>query len=301
MIARRAIIVLGAAVALATLAPTVLGAYQLTVALNLCMWIALTQSWTILAGLTGYVSLGHVVFYGLGAYITVLTWQTVPLYMSVPLAGLLTGVFALLIGGPVLRVRGPYFVILTFGIAELVKYSIIYIESALGQFSRLLFGAPGTAQIYYVMLGFAALATLITLSVRRSRFGRGLLAIREDETAAETIGVPVARYKMTAYALSAVIPGMVGAVMVLRSTYFETQQVFNPVISFTIVTMAVIGGSDDARGPILGAVFLVLLSEMLWANAPQFYMVILGALLVGFVLFAPHGIIGVLRSRRARA
>jgi|TARA_B100000315_G_scaffold139688_1_gene128723 branched-chain amino acid transport system permease protein len=289
-----------ALVLLAVALPGLVGAYTLTVALTLCMWIALTQSWVILSGMTGYISLGHVVFYGLGAYTTVVTWQAIPLLVAIPLAGILAGLFAFIIGTPVLRVRGPYFVILTFGIAELVKFIVVNVEVGLGKASRLLFGAPSTEEIYYAMLFLAVAATLLAWALRRSRFGQGLLAIREDEVAAETIGIPVARYKTAAYTISAIIPGMVGALMALRSTYFETLQVFNPLLSFTIVSMAIIGGSDDARGPLLGAGLLVILSELLWANAPQLYLIILGILLIGFVLTVPYGIVGYLSERRSK-
>jgi branched-chain amino acid transport system permease protein len=148
------------------------------------------------------------------------------------------------------------------------------------------------------MVALAAAATLLRHTVGRSRFGQGLLAIREDEVAAETLGVPVRRYKVMAFALSTVIPGMVGAVMALRSTYFEVLQVFSPTISFTIVTMAIIGGSGDARGPVLGALFLVGLAEVLRGAAPQLYLIIMGLSLVAFVLFAPNGVLGLLHRRR---
>jgi branched-chain amino acid transport system permease protein len=101
-----------------------------------------------------------------------------------------------------------------------------------------------------------------------------------------------------AFALSTVIPGMVGAVMALRSTYFEVLQVFSPTISFTIVTMAIIGGAGDARGPALGALFLVALSEILRGVSPQLYLVFLGLCLIGFVIFVPNGLTGLLRRRR---
>ena len=286
---------------MAIILPGFVDAYSLTVALTLCMWIALTQSWAILSGMTGYISLGHVVFYGLGAYTVVVTWQTIPLFIAIPLAGLFAGLFAFTIGTPVLRVRGPYFVILTFGIAELVKFVVVNVEVGMGKASRLLFGAPGTEEIYYAMLFLAVVATVLTWALKRSRFGQGLVAIREDEAAAETIGIPVARYKAIAFTISAVIPGMVGGLMALRSTYFETLQVFNPLVSFTIVTMAIIGGSDDARGPILGAGMLVILSELLWANAPQLYMIILGVLLIAFVLTMPYGIVGYISEKSRRA
>ncbi len=294
----RAGAVLVAAVALAALVPSFAGDYMLGVALGLCMWIALAESWIVLSGMTGYISLGHAVFYGLGAYVSVLAWGAWPLWLTIPVAGLASGALALAVGYPCLRVRGPYFVILTFGVAEFVKFTVVNIEASMGKAGRLVFGTPGLDSLYYIMLGLAAAAVALAYMVRRSRFGAGLRAIREDEEAAETLGIGVARFKLAAYALSAVIPGMVGAVMALRTTYFEPLQAFNPVVSFTIVSMAIIGGSDDAPGPLLGALLLVVLSETLWASWPEVYMIALGALLIGFVLWAPDGLWGRLRALR---
>jgi branched-chain amino acid transport system permease protein len=279
--------------------PFYAGQYAVGIGLSFLMWVALTQSWVLLSGLTGYVSIGHVVFYGLGAYVVVLCGTGMPLWVSVPLAGIVAGAFAALVGYPVLRVRGPYFVILTFGLAELVKHVVIAIESYLGKFSRIFFGGPSLETLFFIMLALALGATAAVWLVRRARFGQGLLAIREDEEAAETIGIPLARYKLLAFCLSAIVPGMVGGVMVLRSSYFEPVPVFDPMISVTIVTIAIIGGSDDLRGPVLGAALLLLVSETLWAQAPQLYMVILGVLLIAFVLFAPEGVCGRLMRQRA--
>ena len=105
---------------------------------------------------------------------------------------------------------------------------------------------------------------------------------------------------MLAFALSAIIPGMVGSVVVLRTTYFEPLDVFNPITSFTIVSMAIIGGGDDVPGPVYGACFLVLLQELLWANWPEIYMILLGTFLVTFVLRAPDGIQGRLAAIRRK-
>jgi branched-chain amino acid transport system permease protein len=290
------------AVALAVL-PLASNEYVVATGLGLLMWLALTQSWCVLSKMTGYVSLGQVVFYGLGAYVVVVTWHEWPLPVAVLAGGALAALFAALIGGPVLRVRGPYFVILTFGVAELVRYVILAAEAASGTASRILFGAPDLVAIYGAMYALAVAATLLLVAVSRSRFGHGLRSLRENEEAAETLGVPVVRYKLAAFVLSAVIPGMVGGVMALRSTYFVVGQVFDPMISVTVIAMALLGGGDDTRGPVLGTVFLFAVSELLWANAPLVYMIILGAVLVGFVLLAPNGIVGIvdtLRERRAR-
>jgi len=273
------------------------GPYWQIVALNLAMWISLTQSWSLFSGLTGYISLGHAVAYGLGAYVMASLFREWPIWLIIPTGGVVAGLFALIVALPVLRVRGPYFVILTFGLAELVKFVLLAVDTALGQSSRLLFGAPNTQTLLLWMLALAAAATLLRHHIGLSRFGRGLIAIREDETAAETIGVPITRYKVAAFALSTVIPGMVGAVMALRSTYFEVLQVFSPTISFTIVTMVIIGGSGDARGPVMGALFLVALAEILRGLSPQLYLIFLGLSLVLFVIFSPNGLTGLLERK----
>ncbi len=288
-------------VVIALVLPLLGSDYYLGIGFTLFGWVALTQSWTIVSGMAGYISLGHAVFAGIGAYVLVLTWGAVPIWLGVLLAAGASGLFALIVGSPVMRVRGPYFVILTFGLAEFAKYVVINIENALGKFSRLLLGGPSLPDLYWAMAAAALVGTVATIAIRRARLGAGLIAIREDEQTAETIGVPTARFKLYAFALSAIIPGAVGALLVLRTGYFEPLQAFDPVISFTIVTMAIIGGSDDARGPVLGALFLVVLSELLWANLPQIYMIILGVLLVGFVIFAPNGLTSLVDRRKAAA
>ena len=279
-------------VALCAALPLALGPYALGVALSMLMWIALAESWAMFSGLSGYVSLGHAVFYGVGAYVTVLLWHVLPLWLSVPLGGLAAALLALCLGWPCLRVRGPYFVILTLGISEFVKYVVISTEAALGRNGRLLIGTPSLTVLFEAMLVLAVLSMAALHIVRSSRLGAGLLAIREDEVAAEAVGVNAGALKLLAFTSSALIPGMVGGLMILRSTYFEPLQAFSPTTSFTMVTIAILGGSDEVAGPLLGALFLVLLSELLWTRAPEIYMIILGALLIIFVLFVPEGLFG---------
>lgn len=269
--------------------------YHVNVATNLMMWIALSESWTLFSGLTGYVSLGHAVFFGLGGYLTVLTYGTLPLWAALALAGVASTALAVLVGLPCFRVRGPYFVILTFGLSEFVKYIVVDIEARASKFGRMVLGGPDENDVFLIMVGLALAAFLLSYFMRRSRLGAGLRAIREDEVAAETVGVPTARLKLIAFGLSALIPGITGGAFLFRSGYFEPVQAFNPSVSLSMITMAVIGGTDDAYGPLIGVVALVMLSEVLWANAPELYMIILGLLLVIFVLWMPAGIEGQFR------
>jgi len=266
---------------------------------NLLTWIALASAWAIFSALTGYVSLGHVSFFGLGTYSMVLTWEHLPLWLALPLAGLVAAAFALLIGLPVLRIRGPYFVILTLGIAELLKNIVLMMESALGQASRILLGTPSLEVLFWWSLACAALAVLVGWRIRtRPRWWLGLRALRANEEAAQTVGIPVARMKLTALIASAFIVGTVGGVAALRATYFEAGAAFNPMTSFTMIAMVIIGGGDSLKGPVLGAIGLTLLQEVLWANFPELYTVLLGVLLTLFVLFVPGGLSG-WWSRRA--
>lgn len=275
--------------------------YWIGIGFNLLMWIALASAWAIFSALTGYVSLGHVVFFGLGTYGMVLMWEHMPLWLALPLSGLGAAVFALVIGLPVLRIRGPYFVILTLGIAELVKNIVLMTESELGQASRILLGAPSIQALFYWMLACALLALVVGCFVRRSpRWWLGLRSLRANEVAAETVGVPVAKMKLATLTASAFVVGAVGGVAALRSTYFEAGQAFDPMISFTMIAMTIIGGGDSLKGPVLGAIGLTLLQEMLWANFPEVYTVLLGVLLTLFVLFVPGGLSGWLDRRFAK-
>jgi branched-chain amino acid transport system permease protein len=285
-----------AAALLLAILPFVSNAYFVGVGFSLLVWIALTESWIVISGMTGYISLGHVVFVGIGAYVAALTWRMLPIWAILPLAGLAAAALAMLVGYPCLRVRGPYFVILTFGLSELVKYIVVNIEAALTVSGRVLFGAPGVETLYLIVLVLGWASVLVALAVRESRFGAALRAIRDNEEAAETIGIAIGKFKAAAFVLSSIIPGMVGALLIMRSTYFDPLEIFNPQTSVLIVTMAVIGGSDKPFGPMLGVAFLVLLQELLWANLPQLYMIVVGVLLIAVVVWFPRGIYGRLQQ-----
>lgn len=287
------------ALAAACIAPLLFESYGQGVLLKLFAWIALTASWAVFSGMTGYISLGHAVFYGIGGYIMALAWTEMPLLAILGIAGLASAAFAFLAGLPALRIRGPYFVILTFGLAEFVKYIVVAIETSLGTSGRLLIGTPDVLWLCYGMLALAVISVVLIMALKHSRLGVALVSIREDETAATTLGVPTTWVKSFAFTLSAIIPAMVGALTALRSTYFEPLQMFSPMTSFTIVSMAIIGGSDRPAGPVLGACFIALLSEVLWSRAPEFYMVLLGVLLLIFVLYVPDGIVGKWQARRS--
>ena len=200
------------------------------------MWIALAGSWNLISGLTGYVSFGHVAFYGAGAYtgailITSACW-------SWPLAALAggvgAGVLALLIGYPCLRLKGPYFAITMLGLNEVLRALVSYFEGLTGGGNGLsLPTADATRPIYYVMGLLALVITTATYLIVTSRFGLRLMTIREDEIAAEAMGIDTFHHKLVAFLLSAVGPGIAGALTARDQGYIEPISVFPLAVTVT--------------------------------------------------------------------
>lgn len=282
--------------------PLLASDYYVSVFLDLLMWIALTASWIILSGYTGYISLGHAAFYGLGAYLMAMMWTQIPYVFAVILAGMFSAGFAFAIGFPFLRVRGPYFVILTLGLTEITKYIFINLEIKLGgTVGRILMMTPGLHTLYYSILVVTVMATATAYFVKNSRFGTGLFSIKEDEDAASALGINTSFYKWLAFGISASFPGMVGAVLALRRSYIDPYTVFSPIVSFQVIVMAFLGGLEDVEGAIVGAVILTLISEALWARYPYTYMIILGIVVILIVKFMPLGLVSPIKSRLIKA
>ena len=280
------------------LMPLAVSDYYVSVLLDLLMWVALTESWIILSGYTGYISLGHSAFFGLGAYFMAMTWTKIPYVLSVVLGGGLSAAFAFMIGFPFLRVRGPYFVILTLGLSEITTYIFINLEIRLGgTVGRILMMTPSLYTLYYSILVVFVATTVAAYLIKRSRFGTGLFSIKEDEDAANSLGVNTAYYKWLAFGISAFFPGMLGAILALRRSYIDPYTVFSPMVSFQVIVMAFLGGIEGIEGAIVGAVVVTLLSEALWAQYPYYYMIILGIIMIIIVKFMPEGVVFAVRRR----
>ena len=268
--------------------------YIVSVLLDILTWIGLTESWIILSGFTGYISLGHSAFFGIGAYVMAISWLKLPYPLIVLISATSSMALAFAIGFPVLRVRGPYFVILTLGLSEFAKYLFINYEvNVKGTVGRILLGVPNIRTLYFSLLIIAIVTIFCAYLIKRSRFGYGLFSIREDEDAAESLGIDTSIYKWLAFGISAFFPGAIGATMALRRTYIDAYSVFDPIVSFQIIVMAFFGGMGKLHGPILGACILTLISEFLWARYPHYYLIVLGVILVFIVKFMPSGILGI--------
>jgi branched-chain amino acid transport system permease protein len=281
--------------------PFVLSAHGRSLTLAILADVTLAVSWALFSGPTGYLSLATGAFFGAGAYTTALTASRVPWPLPVVAGAAVGAVLGLGVGVLALRLRGPYFAVFTFGLAELAKHVLIWYETSVtGTVGRLLLVPPGAEAIYYTVLALAVLAVATAALLRRSRIGLALVGIGADEERAETLGIDTVRVKVGVFALSAAFMGAVGAAMAPRWTYLDPQ-VFNPLVSFQAVIMALVGGAGTVLGPVLGAVFLGLASEALLLKFRYFYMIGLGLTLVVVVLLLPEGIAGaVARVRRGR-
>lgn len=295
MVARLAWAGLGAAL---VVAPQVLPPYYRSLALAILADVALAVSWAFFSGPTRYLSLATGAFFGAGAYTTAVVMARVPWPLPVLAAAVVAAAMALLVGTLALRLRGPYFAVFTFGLAELAKHTLIWFETGItGTVGRLLLDPPGAVTLYYTVLGVAALAVTTAARLPRGRWGIALIGIGADEERAETLGIDTTRMKVGVFVLSAAFMGAVGGAMAPRWTYLDPQ-VFNPLVSFQTVIMALLGGPTTIAGPILGAVFLGLLSEILLVKFRYLYMLSLGLVLIVVVLLLPAGLSGLMRKRR---
>jgi branched-chain amino acid transport system permease protein len=286
---------LGAAL---VLAPQVLAPYYRSLALAILADVALAVAWAIFSGPTRYLSLATGAFFGAGAYTTAVVLGRLAWPLPVLAAAVVAAVMALVVGTLALRLRGPYFAVFTFGLAELAKNTLIWFETSItGTVGRLLLSPPGAVALYYTVLAVAGLAVATALALPRTRWGVALVAIGADEERAETLGVATTRVKIGVFALSAAFMGAIGGAMAPRWTYIDPQ-VFNPLVSFQTVIMALLGGPVTVAGPVLGAAFLGLLSEILLVKFRYLYMLSLGLVLIVMVLALPRGLAGLVRARR---
>ena len=264
------------------------------------MWIALAGSWNLISGLTGYVSFGHVAFFGAGAYAGAILVASAgwPWPLAALAGGAAAVVLAVVIGYPCLRLKGPYFAIAMLGLNEVLRALVSYFEGLTGGGNGLsLPTLDASVSIYYVMGVLAVVVTAMSWLIVTSRFGLRLMTIREDEVAAEAMGIDTFHHKLAALLLSAVGPGVAGALMARDQGYIEPISVFPLAITVTMIVMALFGGKGTVFGPVLGAAALFVAQEIVWARYPYVHPLLFGAIIVGVVLLMPRGVLGLLQQR----
>ena len=291
-----------ALLALAALAivPGFVSEYELGLLIGMASYVALASAWALFSGHTHYISLATVAFYGTGAYTVAVLNESLPYPAVLFCAALIGAAMALLVGLSTLRLSGIYFVIFTFGLAELVRQLITWYEvSITGTLGRYIFLDLTARDIYWQMLALAAIAIGLTAWINRTRLGLALRAIGDDEVVAAHSGIHLARTKLIAFTISATLITLVGAVGSPRWVYVEPLIVFNPTVSFLTVIMALLGGANRLWGPLVGAIPLFLLFEWLSVNFPDTYPIFLGLMFIAVVFVLPNGVLAGLDDLRA--
>jgi branched-chain amino acid transport system permease protein len=274
------------------------------------LFAAMGTGWNILTGYTGYISLGHAAYFGLGAYALAIICQhwNVPagygIFLLVPVAGLVAAVIAIPAGWVALRVRRHTFIVITiamFFIAQLLSYNLVAItngSTGLDLPFPLAWGGDFfNTPFYYAVLILLLLAIALSWWVRHSKYGLGLLAIRDDEDRAKGLGVHTETSKLSAFVLSALIIGMAGAIWAYFIGAVYPASAFDPNFDIALALMGFLGGMGTISGPILGAVVLEPLRQYLAANYPDWYLVLYGGLLLAVLLLLPRGILPTLQER----
>jgi branched-chain amino acid transport system permease protein len=300
MMDKRHIVYIGFAVALLT-APIYLNRYWVDVLNNVGLYAILALSLNIILGHAGMFHMGHAAFYAIGAYTTAVlnTTYGIPVLWIMPLAGILAGLFALIVARPIIHLRGDYLLIVTIGLVEIVRIALINNVFGLTGGANGIFGIDRPTlfgmkirrphEFFYLIWFFAAVTIYLLYRLENSRFGRALNFLREDEVAAEGSGINVGHYKLIAFVLGAIWAGMLGTVYAAKMTIIspESFSFWESVLMFMIV---ILGGSGNIAGVILGAFLVIGLPEIFrgFANAR---MLIFGGAMVAMMVFRPQGIL----------
>lgn len=268
--------------------------------INTLLLAVLAQGWNIIGGYTGYASFGNSVFYGLGSYgvaIAMVQWG-----LSFP-AGLCFGaalalVFAFALGAPVLRLKGHYFAIATLALAQVMTAIVSNIALAGQNVGLVLPPLNNDALFYESALGLLAVATLAVWWISRSRFGFGLIAIRENEEGAAVMGVNTTLYKVLAFALSGLFSAVAGGIHAYWITFLDPASAFDITLNVQMIIMAVFGGPGTVLGPIVGAITLSAISELLSSHVTSIAGLFFGVVIVAAVVLMPRGLADMIRRMR---
>lgn len=264
----------------------------LNLGIQIFLAVALAQSWNLLGGYAGQITLGHAAFFGLGALVTRVFWvDGAPLPLALAAGALVATAFGLLIGGPAFRLRGAYFAIGTLGLAEILRITVGNLMPEISTIPAAALASYNIVPRYYLTLALAVLCVAVVALLARSRVGLGMLAVREDEAAAEASGVGALRHKLLALAISTALVGLAGGAFAYYHVSYYPQHAFSPVWTFDAVLIAFVGGVGTIHGPVLGAFFYVILKEVLAVRLVELHLLIFGVLFILVVLFLPGGLV----------
>jgi branched-chain amino acid transport system permease protein len=274
-------------------------------------FVVLATAWNILGGYTGYVNFGSAAFFALGAYSTVFFYKffPMPLPILIVLGGIVSGIVGLGMGYLTLRLRGAFFAIATLALAVVLQTIVVnwnYVGGARGAYviraNEVAFIGPYIHYLFLLMLALCVIAITIARGIERSQLGYGFATIRDDELAAEASGVPTLRLKLMATTISGALMGMAGAPFPYFIGYLQPSSAFGLEYAVNSIAMPMIGGTTSWIGPLIGAILLGTLQQVATVTiSSAVNLLIVGLLLVGFVIIAPNGIVGLVQQIRARS
>ncbi|HTE38636.1 MAG TPA: branched-chain amino acid ABC transporter permease [Reyranella sp.] len=306
-------LLVAAAVVLLAAGPLILPPFYVRVGQLMLYSAGLGLAWAILGGFAGYTSFGHAAFIGVGAFTAGLVegqFSSLPPFLLLPL-GLLAGaaccaILAALVAYPILRLRGTFFAIAMLGVSHVcaeVTNNIDFFQGSMGlNFPPIAPASMDPANFFYEIYLVATLfILLVSWQIRRSRFGAGLLSIREDEDTARMLGVPTERYKRLAFVVSAVLTGVMGVIYAHSLGYITTDSVYRDDTNLSLIVYSLLGGMGTLFGPVIGAFLLVFITQVILGRLLDFHLFATGLLLVILVLSAPGGVAGLLKKRKRTA
>lgn len=287
-----------AAVAALAVVPFTLSPVIVQFGISTLLLAVLAQGWNIIGGFTGYASFGNSVFYGLGTYGTAVAMVKfeLPFWLGLAIGAVVAVAFALLLGLPVLRLRGHYFAITTLALSEAVAAIIANLDITGRNTGLILPLIRGDTMFYELSLGLVVLATLTVLWLSRSRFGFGLIAIREREDAAEVMGIPTTLYKTLAFGLAALFSALAGGIHAYWITFIDPASAFDISLNVRMIIMAVFGGAGTVVGPVIGALMLSGVAEVLASYITGVASLFFGLVIIAAVVFTPRGVIDAVRK-----
>jgi len=284
------------------LLPRFATAYVVTLFLIMFVYIGYATAWNLMSGLTGYVNFGFALFVGISSYTSVLLIVDLEIFWPIAwiLGGVASAAVAVILGSFMLRLRGSYFAIGM--LALLLGIKLLFTSKYLAPITRGGYGFPfieplSLNMMYYALFTLAVLAIVISYKVITSTFGARLIAIREDEEGAGSIGINATLNKILAFALSGFLAGIIASGHIAFQNYIEPESAFSGQWTIVPIVMVLLGGPGSVWGPVIGAVILTFVEEFLWSHFTQTYMMIYGIVMILLVMLMPGGIIEWLKGR----
>jgi len=279
--------------------PRFLSGYWVRVITTIFMYAVIAQGMNLMSGYMGYLPFGNAMFFGIGAYVTAIGMSKgLPFLLVVPLAAITAILFSIILGLPVLRLRGHYFAIATIGmsgaILSVVQNATEVTGGAMGTTLPIIDKAPGVVYNYFylAMLALMVIASLSLHFIIKSKFGFGIRSIKANEDAANSMGINTTYHKVVAWAISALFTSIAGALYAYWMSFIGPDEVFDVMIAVNTIVIMLIGGAGTILGPIIGAFIIELFAEVAWSSFLEYHLAVLGIIIIVIVIFVPKGMIG---------